>query len=75
MTHTRKTCRVECSSLLSRDAIGYVTNQPGGLEKGRAHMSQVICGRPECRRRAEREVREFTGEEPLFCHFKMPDTP
>ena len=70
MTRRLTTCRSECISPYA-DAIGYVTNMPGDYDRTRAHMSQVICGRPECRRRAERQVRAFTGEEPSFCEFSV----
>lgn len=66
------TCRSECISPYS-DAIGYVTNQPDGLKPTGAHMSQTICARPECRRRAERQVLAFTGEKGVFCHFNSQE--
>lgn len=62
------TCRSQCISSYA-DAIGYITNRPDGLVPGRAHMSQVICARPECRRRAERQVLAFTQEPGVFCNF------
>jgi hypothetical protein len=59
-----KTCRKHCLSASAR--TGIVTNQPDGFDLHRAHMSQSFCERPECLKRALREVREFTGEEPTI---------
>ena len=69
MSYERKTCQSEC---IARpiEHVGYMTNQPHVLEKGRAHMSQTVCDRPECRRRAERQIREFTGEPAVFMEFR-----
>jgi hypothetical protein len=61
-----KTCRKEC---LRPYRIGIVSNldlseharRP--LDLSRGHMSQSVCDRPECVKRAMREVLEFTGEQ------------
>ena len=60
------TCRKEC---LRPYRIGIVSNldlssttPTPTLDLRGAHMSQSVCDRPECVRRAMREVLEFTGE-------------
>lgn len=68
MSYERRTCRSECIATPS-EHVGYMTNQPHVLVKGRAHMSQVVCARPECRRRAERQIRDFTSEPAVFMEF------
>ena len=59
-----KTCRREC---LRPYRIGIVSNldlsmPTSTLDLNRGHMSQSVCDRPECVKRAMREVLEFTGE-------------
>jgi hypothetical protein len=59
-----KTCRKEC---LRPYRIGIVSNldlstRTPPLDLSRGHMSQSVCDRPECVKRAMREVLEFTGE-------------
>lgn len=65
MSRALTTCRTMC---ISHDRIGIFTNMPEafddpfGTKRPGAFMAQNVCERPECLRRAEREVLEFTGE-------------
>jgi hypothetical protein len=69
-----KTCRKEC---LRPYRIGIVSNldlwSAPPLDLSRSHMSQSVCDRPECVKRAMREVLEFTGEPgTLFLDSERP---
>jgi hypothetical protein len=53
---------------------GYVTNQPDGYDKTRAHASTMVCSREVCIEDAKRWVKAVTQEEGVLVLYPTEQT-